>query len=125
MNNKGIALYLVLGTLLVVVLLASIVLNLMLSQSRLGHHQISRIRAYYAGQAALNYVREELRLGNWVAPAANAAGNFYACLNGCVENVAATYTIPNDSGILYRAQVTIHPPVNNTSQLDAIINYTD
>jgi len=65
LNKKGIILYLVLGTIMIVVVLANIVLTVILSQSRLTHHQVSRIQAYYAGLAGMNYAFEQLRLGNW------------------------------------------------------------
>lgn len=63
-NEKGMALMIVLGTLLVVVILANVILGIVSSQSRLTHHQISRIQAYYAAQAGINYALEKLRLGN-------------------------------------------------------------
>jgi hypothetical protein len=51
-----------------VVILTSVVLTLIASQSKLADHQLRRIQAYYAGQAAVNYALEELRLGTagWV-----------------------------------------------------------
>lgn len=67
-GQKGVVLLLVLGTLLVVIILANVVLSIVSSQSRLTHHQVSRIQAYYASQAAVNYALEKLRLGsdgNW------------------------------------------------------------
>jgi Tfp pilus assembly protein PilX len=69
MNNKGIALYLVLTILLVVVIFANIVLTLISNQNLLTHHQVKRIQAYYAGQAGVNYALEALRLNdsNWAS----------------------------------------------------------
>jgi len=58
----------VLATIMIVVILANIVLNIVLSQTRLTHHQVSRIQAYYAGLAGMNYALEQLRTGNWTAP---------------------------------------------------------
>ena len=66
LGNRGAALAVILGTILVVVVLANILLNFMLSQNRLTHHQISRIQAYYAGMGAMNYALERLRKGTWV-----------------------------------------------------------
>lgn len=63
--KKGVALFIVLGTILIVVILANVVLNIILSQSRLTHHQVSRIRAYYAGLAGMNFALEQLRTGTW------------------------------------------------------------
>ena len=70
--KKGIALFMVLGTLLVVTILAFIMLNIMLSHSRLTQHQVGRIQAYYAAQAGMNYALEMLRTGAWTV------GNSYA-----------------------------------------------
>ena len=64
-TKKGIALLMVLGTLLVVVILAFIMLNIILSHSRLTQHQVSRIQAYYAAMAGMNYALEQLRIGAW------------------------------------------------------------
>jgi Tfp pilus assembly protein PilX len=63
---KGVALVLVLATILVAVILGTAIIKLMSSQARLTHHQLSRIQAYYASQAAINYAREKLRTGAWV-----------------------------------------------------------
>jgi Tfp pilus assembly protein PilX len=64
-TKKGIALFMVLGTLLVVVILAFIMLNIILSHSRLTQHQVNRIQAYYAAMAGINYALEQLRIGAW------------------------------------------------------------
>jgi|GEM_PF-859879 len=74
MNRRGVALYLVLSILLVVVILANVVLSLINSQSKLTHHQVRRIQAYYAAQAGVNYALENLRLNvtGWMTT--NAAG---------------------------------------------------
>jgi len=70
--KKGIALLMVLGTLLVVTILAFIMLNIMLNHSRLTQHQVGRIQAYYAAYAGMNYALEMLRTGVWTV------GNSYA-----------------------------------------------
>mgnify|MGYP001767600384 CR=1 FL=1 len=62
MNKRGVALYLVLAVLLMVVILANIILSLVSSQSRLTQHKVKRIQAYYAAQAGVNYALEMLRL---------------------------------------------------------------
>lgn len=66
-NKKGVVLVIVLGTILVTALLANAVIHLISSQSRLTHHQLSRIQAYYATKAAVTYAQEQLRAGAWVA----------------------------------------------------------
>lgn len=118
LTHKGIALYIVLATLLIVIILANVVLSIILSQSRLTHHQVSRIQSYYACLAGMNYAFEQLRRGNWTA------GN--------------NYTMPFDSGdfkplsILGNSvSITITPPgpdcVNppgNSSCVSIAANYT-
>jgi Tfp pilus assembly protein PilX len=66
-EEKATALFLVLSIMFVVLALANVILSFMHSQSRLTHHQVSRIQAYYAAQAAMNYAFEKLRTGEWVA----------------------------------------------------------
>ena len=64
-KRKGVVLFIVLGTLLVVVILAAVILSLILSHARLTHHQTSRIQAYSAALAGVNLARENLRTGTW------------------------------------------------------------
>jgi len=72
-NKKGVALFIVLATIFIVVLLGNIIVRIILSQSRLTTHQINRIQAYYAAMAGINLAYERLRSGNdpsWPIPAA-------------------------------------------------------
>ena len=66
-DKKGIVLLIVIGTVFIVIFLANVVLSIITSQSRLTHHQVSRIQAYYASMAGINYALEQLRIGNWIA----------------------------------------------------------
>jgi len=83
-DKSGVALFIVLATFFVIVILANVILNIMLSHSRLTHHQVSRIQAYYAAQAGVNYALEMLRSGGWVytvgPPAVNSCPNPGGCL---------------------------------------------
>lgn len=118
--QKGVVLLIVLATVLIVVLLAGIVLNITSSQSRLTHHQVSRIRAYYAGKGMMNYVLEKMRTDpNW----APGAENKYACYRGCVDSVTADplLLMPSlDADIPYKIQVTIKP----SGQIDIKTDYS-
>ncbi|MCM8781147.1 MAG: hypothetical protein NC908_04415 [Candidatus Omnitrophica bacterium] len=78
--RRGIAFYLVLGVLLIVTVFATVIMNLMLSQARLTHHQISRIQAYYAAMAGINYALEMLRIGQWTYTPVNSCPNPTGCL---------------------------------------------
>jgi len=62
-SRKGVALFIVLGTIIIVLTFATVILSIIASQARLTHHQVSRIQAYYAGMAGVNYATEMLRLG--------------------------------------------------------------
>jgi len=64
-KRKSAALVLVLFVLFSVLVVAHIALIFFSSQSRLSHHQVSRIQAYYAGMAGINYAFEQLRIGSW------------------------------------------------------------
>jgi len=66
-HKKGVVLVIVLGTLLVVASLATVILSLILSHARRTYHQTSRIQAYYAAMAGVNYALEQLRTGSWIA----------------------------------------------------------
>jgi hypothetical protein len=70
-EKKAVALFLTLFIILLVVILANIILNIMSSQSRLTHHQVSRIQAYYASMAGINAAIEQLRLGQWTTTPLN------------------------------------------------------
>jgi Tfp pilus assembly protein PilX len=69
-DKKGVALFMVLATILIIIVLASIVLTIISSQSRLTHHKVSRIQAYYAALAGMNYAFDNLRKGTstWPMP---------------------------------------------------------
>lgn len=86
MNKKAVVLYIVLATLLIVVILAGALLNFTVSHSRLTHHSASRIQAYYAALAGINYALEQVRTGSWSIP---SSGNSYT------RNLCRTCTPPN------------------------------
>ena len=64
-RQKGAALYLVIGTLIIVLILARVILAVVLSQTTTSRHHSTRIQAYYAAQAGMNYALEKLRTGAW------------------------------------------------------------
>ncbi len=64
-KKRGIALYLVIGTLIIVAILAKVILTVVLSQLQVSRHNVARIQAYYAAQGGMNYAFENLRTGNW------------------------------------------------------------
>jgi len=126
-NNKGVILFIVLATVMIVIVLAGVILSIISSQSRLTHHQVSRIKAYYAGKGIMNYALEKLRTGDWV-PNPSPGANKYACHRGCVDSVTQDYAIPVDADIPYKIQVTIYPKnkalSDTVTQLDIKTSYT-
>lgn len=123
-GKKGIALFIVLGTLLIVIILANIILNFMLSQSRLTHHQVSRIQAQYAAQAGINYALEKLRLAD--DPTCWPATGSYArriCRNPCSDSCSLTdssFPLGIDAVV-----ISVGPPdVNGTREINATVDYT-
>jgi Tfp pilus assembly protein PilX len=107
MGKKGIALFLVLFVVLIVVVLANVVLGFISIQSRLTHHQVSRIQAYYAAQAGVNYALEMLRLGTW------SPGNSYnlpadADFPHTIQSVSITIdSNPTGPGGTYPVHITV------------------
>jgi Tfp pilus assembly protein PilX len=128
-SRRGITLILILAVILVVVWLAHIALVLISSQSRLTHHQVSRIQAFYAAQAGINYALERLRVGDW-SPAP-ASDDTYYCINGPVDGgVACSDAIGNrveDVDIAYNVQIRLYHlggGINGTTQIEAKAEYT-
>ena len=80
-SKKGVILFIVLGTIIVVMGLAIIVLRIIASQSRLTHHQVSRIQALYAAKAGMVYAQEMLRTNVWYynSAADNSCPNPVGC----------------------------------------------
>ncbi len=76
-REKGIVLLIVLVTIFTVILLGNILMAIITSQSRSTHHQVSRIQAYYAAWAGVNYAYDSLRTGTvgWSIPASNQTYN--------------------------------------------------
>ncbi|MFY9402235.1 MAG: hypothetical protein WAQ07_02350 [Candidatus Omnitrophota bacterium] len=111
-NSKGSLLIIVLATVLIVFIFSLLILSIISSQSRLTHHQVSRIKAYYAGRGMMNYALERLRSGAWSLPPTGS--RYYACHRAlgspkaCVDSVTPRYTITTDSSIPYNIQIAIY-----------------
>lgn len=126
-HEKGVVLLIVIATIMVIVILSGAILSIISSQSRLTHHQISRIKAYYAGKGIMNYAQDMLRQGIWVA---DAASNRYACHRDCsgLGVPSPDYVIPTDGDITYNILVTIYPRNqalgNTVTRLDIKTDYT-
>ncbi|MDD5196340.1 MAG: hypothetical protein PHV92_01745 [Candidatus Omnitrophica bacterium] len=133
--RKGVVLFIVLATILVVTILAAVILGLVSNQFRLTTHQVSRIKAYYAGKGVMNYALDMLRQGTWSPDASGSGTNRYACHGNCTAlggTPPYTYTIPTDSDIPYNILVTIFPRdaaenallMGNVTQINIRTEYT-
>lgn len=124
-NKKGVILLIVLGTIMVVFVLAAVIIKTVSSQSRLTHHQISRLRAYYASKAGMNLVFYKLRTGAWTQD--NTVTKYY-CINGKVDAAVACLETIADSKIPYNVQIAIlpksNPGINGTTRIDIKSDYT-
>lgn len=123
-GKRGVVLFIVLGMLLIVVALSGVILNIVSSQSRLTHHQVSRIRAYYAGQAGMNLVLENLRNGSW-------AYNSRYAINCTSANCTSTVPVGNrlvDNDIPYEVIINVGPQgtggPSGTTAINITTNYT-
>ncbi len=132
LGNRGAALAVILGTILVVVVLANILLNFMLSQNRLTHHQISRIQAYYAGIGAMNYTLERLRKGTWVAgtDCLNASGGcavhqlIYSSSDFYPSVINSINVVITPNGQALPSGATCNPPNDTEACVDITTDYT-
>ena len=132
-DRRGFALYLVLAVLLVVVILANVILNLITSQSKLTHHQVKRIQAYYAAQAGVQYALENLRVNNsaWMTTPGGGSRDFYICRQSggaapCTAVVAPNITDSDLPPVIDFVKITVGEPSVTTGdrQVTAKVNFT-
>ena len=84
-NNRGIMLFIVLGVIMVLALLSTVIMRVVSNQSRLTHHQVSRIQAMYAAKAGVIYALDKLRR-NDVGWTSNLQFLKTMCQSGCDVN---------------------------------------
>ena len=77
--KKGVALYMVIASILIALVFTGIILNLVLSQNRFSLHSASRLQAYYATLAGSNYASEMFRTGVWSASGPFPFSNHALC----------------------------------------------
>ena len=125
MNKKGVTLLLILALILAVIVLANIALVLISSQARFTHHQVSRIRAYYAAQAGINYTLERLRVGDWVPDSVNT----YYCINDNGTTMTCTNGSISDDDIPFGVEICVwpedggSPAVSGVTQFESKVDY--
>jgi hypothetical protein len=123
-NKKGVLLFIVLGTIIVVAALSTVILRIILSQSRLTHHQVSRIQSQYAAKAGLNYALDKLRRNddaNWPA-----TGEYVRIMRRSGASVP-DFNEPNLPGSIDRVEITVYAPgsgISGTRKISAKAIYT-
>lgn len=126
MNKRGVALYIVLAVLLVVVILTDVILGIMSSQSKLTNHQVRRIQAYYAVRGAVNYAFEQLRVNasGWVPGSSSLVK--YMCKASSCSPYTADVVEPDLPASIRYIKITIDPysPTTGLTPVTAVANYT-
>lgn len=79
-SKRGAILFIVLGIILVAATLATVMLRVVANQSRLTHHQVSRIQAQYAAKAGAIYALDKLRRGDWAFSPVNSCPTPGGCV---------------------------------------------
>jgi len=111
-NKKGVILIIVIGTIIVIATLSTVILRIILSQSRLTHHQISRIQSQYAAKAGINYALEKLRKNddtNWPA-----TGEYTITMYRSGAS-APNFNEPDLPSSIDRVEITVYAPGTGTS----------
>jgi type II secretory pathway pseudopilin PulG len=122
LNRKGIALYLVLAVLIIVIIFANIILSSISSQSQFTYHRVRRIQAYYAAQAGINAAFEGLKANDtaWVPDPITSARTVRICQEaqaGCNFNDT---DLPASINFI---DITIGPQDANGMPINAAVNY--
>jgi type II secretory pathway pseudopilin PulG len=123
-NRKGMILFIVLGTIMVVSILSTVILRIILTQSRLTHHQLSRIQSQYAAKAGINYALEMLRVNdsNWPA-----TGEYTRIMRQSGSSLP-DFNEPNLPGSVSRVEITVYGvnsgPIAGTRRISAKAIYT-
>ncbi len=118
-NKKGIILYMVLGTILVVFVLANVISIIVITQTRFTEHQFNRVRAYYSALAGITFARHMLSLGvaDWTPPAATQPKIIKTICPG------ASGCDINNSGLAYAVTVQIYHPGHSVQYPQPGCNY--
>ncbi|HTZ10932.1 MAG TPA: hypothetical protein VMD04_00935 [Candidatus Margulisiibacteriota bacterium] len=122
-GKKGVILFIVLATVMVTVVLAGVILNIISSQYKLTHHQVSRIQAYYACLAGINIAKEDLRTQSGAfQPISNCPPGTGCDLTdpdfppSVIQPVKITFIPPGSSGCL-------NPPAGTVACINATVSY--
>lgn len=97
--KKAAVLIVVLGTMLVLTILALVAVNLMTQESRIAEHKIRRIQAFYAAQGAIVHATERLRRNGTAAATLADINDDDPSIGGIPTDItvsAADVTEPSD-----------------------------
>lgn len=126
-QERGVILFIVLATIFVVILLGTVVVGIISSQSRLTRHKVSRIQAYYAALAGINCAIEMIRQGNadWIpSPDTGTYTRTRILCNGCVPPDINEPDLPRS---IQNVTIIIGAPgsgINGTRSINATATYT-
>ena len=131
-NKKGVAIFMVLATIMIVVVLANVVLAIISNQSRITRHEVGRVQAYYAAQAGLVYAMEKLRNGSWTYVGTNSCPNGTPCT--ITDSGFAPYILSNQVSVIFcdsgsncsigTSTVNCNPPSGINFCVQSFVNYT-
>jgi Tfp pilus assembly protein PilX len=122
--KKGYLLFIVLTTIIIVALFASILLNIIMSQARLTKHITSRVQAYYAALGAFYYANDRLRVNDPVWTPVNVTFNFCRVAAGCPSPNIIDPDLPAS---LRSLTVRVYPPgtgPHTSRRMQITANYT-
>ena len=122
-NRKGVILFIVLGTIIVVATLSTVILRIILSQTRLTHHQVSRIQAQYAAKAGINYALEMLRTND---PDWPSTGEYTRIMRRSGSS-SPDFNEPSLPASIDNVEITVYSPgtgPSNTRKISAKATFT-
>ncbi len=131
-SKKGVAIFMVLATIMIVVVLANVILAIISNQSRITRHEVGRIQAYYAAQAGLVYAMEKLRNGSWTYTGTNSCPNGTPCT--ITDGGFAPFVVNNQVRVIFcdpgsscnvgTSSVSCNPPTDINFCVQSFVNYT-
>ena len=124
LNKRGVVLFTVLAVIFIAVILTNVILALVSSHSRLTHHQVSRIQAFYAAQAGMNYALDQLRRGPSGTPAGWAVGSNCVAASPCTLTDSGFPSQVKSVSIVIKPYNAADPDCNNSPNQSACINVT-
>ena len=123
-NRKGVLLFIVLGTIIVVCTLGIVILRIVLNQARLTHHEVSRIQSQYAAKAGVIYALDKLRRNddaNWPA-----TGSYMRTMRRTGSSLP-DFNEPNLPTSINKVEITVSAPgsgISGTRKVSAKAYYT-